>query len=253
MRVPTLLAAWKFRNEYGHMRYCHMTTYIDGVRLDGMDQFANMPIKAQDIICAKVSAQIAHLRSLPSDGWYYGRIHRQGWIEPPDTIELDVRAPKTVTAPYTTYEDFTAAIIKAYEIKKAVNSEGPEWYDGHVEELAKLASALKDWKPNEPKLTWLDPKFKNMVAVPIGGDVETATDWDVFLVDWEDFGWYPAWLQAMQVLNRSCAYVKTGVPFREIRVDSYREEEIRQMILKDFDPDYDLERHEMTPDTWSFY
>lgn len=119
-----------------------------------------------------------------------------------------------------------------------------------------MTSALEGWEPQEPKLTWLDPKFKNMIAVPIGGDEKTATDWDVYLVDWEDFGWYPAWLQAKQIRARGGA---TLILWKEDKRGPYpvptrfREPQITTMLEKDFDTNFDCERNKMLPPSWRFY
>ncbi|KAF2443886.1 hypothetical protein P171DRAFT_362731, partial [Karstenula rhodostoma CBS 690.94] len=252
LRIPTLLAAWTLENSYNNPIFCHMTRYIDGVRLDGLEQFPSMSIKAQDIICAKVSAQIAYLRTFPREGWYYGRIRRQGWMQPPDSIMKNRSVHWTPTAPHNSFEEFTASIIGAYELREAQRDDESEWSPEFVGRRNKLASALKDWGPQEPKLTWLDPKFKNMVAVPIGGDAESATDWDVFLVDWEDFGWYPAWVQGLQFAGRCGAFTRTKDRYNPI--NAHREDEIYQMMLKDFDPGFDWERRKMLEGTrWRFY
>lgn len=230
-----------------------MTNYINGVRLNGLTQFASMKEQAQDIICAKISAQLAYLHSLPlpSEQWYYGRIYRQGWARPPESIRKGPKMP--ITGPFSSYGEFVATIERVYEINDAVSFSLPEWDPMELELRRQLVDTLKDWRPNEPRLTWLDPKFKNMIAVPIGGDAETATDWDVFFVDWEDLGWYPAWVQGAQVIGRGGANVRTSEG-KYGGSKCYREEVIMPRLLKDFAPEFDMERKARVLEcSWRFF
>jgi hypothetical protein len=234
------------------MCYFSITTYIDGVRLDE-EVFSRMAMEAQDIICAKVSTQLAYLRTLECEGWYYGRIHRQAWSQPPPDIEVNTSTPRTVTSPFTTYEALVKNLIEAFQMQEAVSIQSQDWPAYHMEQVAELVSTLESWKPVEPKLTWLDPKIRNIVAVPIGGDEKTALDWDVYFVDWEDLGWYPAWLQAKQVRDRGSVFVRYVDPMKGMNARIYREKEILDMQLKDFDPGYDREKGERVSRYWRFY
>ncbi|KAF9731793.1 hypothetical protein PMIN01_09722 [Paraphaeosphaeria minitans] len=257
LRIPTLLAAWTVETDNKEAVFCIMMNYINGVRLNCLDQFPKMDIKAQDIICAKVSAQIAYLHSLslPSGEWYYGRVNRQAWVKPPPNIETFTTLPRNVTPPFTTYEEFIAAIERSTELQEALhtfNVPYEDFFPSQLERRRKLGDMLKNFKPQEPKLTWLDPKFKNMVAVPIGGNAETATDWDVFLVDLEDLGWYPAWMQWLQLRARCGALILA--PDRQ-SVSPHRDPEIMQMLMKDLGPNCDWEKYSalLRSVRWRFY
>lgn len=104
---------------------------------------------------------------------------------------------------------------------------------------AELMVIFPGWEPHEPKFTWVDPKFTNMIAQKITRD-DGSEDWEVSLIDWEFCAWYPFWTQGVQIMTR------TGVALRDptdaLNFISYRKSEITSMIMKDFDPDIDQER-----------
>ncbi|KAK7187216.1 uncharacterized protein CC84DRAFT_1238216 [Paraphaeosphaeria sporulosa] len=102
-----------------------------------------MTEQAQDIICANVSAQLAYLHSfpLPSEEWYYGRIYRQGWVNPPDSIEAG--PCRTVVAPFRDYEELVAAIDRAHELTTALHLSREEWTPGELERRRQLMEAIR--------------------------------------------------------------------------------------------------------------
>jgi hypothetical protein len=176
-----------------------MINLIDGIMMSH-EKFAQLPIHAQDTICTKISSQLAYLRALPSEG-YYGRPHGLGWLCPPPALDSNTSASQTVVGPYKTYEEFCAAVYRSWQVSSAISCGGMEWGKGHVEMSAKWQAIFPDWEPCEPKLTWLDPKIANVVAKQIEKE-DGSEDWEVYLIDWECMGWYPAWVQALQVHSR---------------------------------------------------
>jgi hypothetical protein len=223
--------------------------FIEGINLSG-DVFAELPLQAQETICAKVSAQIRYLRELESD--YYGRVHRQGWLCVPPGITLHIGHSQSVTGPYNTYEDFCAAIYRADELHEATSHRATEW---DAARRTKLWSCFPGWDPHEPKFTWLDPKLMNMIAQPIIRDGVTE-DWKVFLIDWEFAGWYPAWVQSLQFSQRCVAWVRdyTQQPYPSgaYPLTSYRYDEILEMMVKEFDPKHKVGRPSSLCG-WTFY
>jgi hypothetical protein len=225
-----------------------MMEFIEGIQLREETVAGVLPGQALDIVCAKVSAQIRLLRSLPSEG-YYGRVHRQGWMEQPPGLSLFPK--RKLCGPYNTYEEFCSAMYDSYEKDNAGYQNGIDWDPGFESETAQIWSMLANWNPQEPKFTWLDPKFSNIIARPIQKDDGTE-DWDVFLLDWECAGWYPAWLQSMQCNFRSTAYVLDRIEDTDDPV--YRNDEIKSMLLKDFDPNPEQKNIEaLRSILWKFY
>jgi len=226
-----------------------MTEFIEGTRLlHGV--FPTLPISAQDTICAKVSSQLRYLRELPSEG-YYGRVHKQGWTKPPPGIDTHTHTSQGMIKPYETYEEFVSALFRAEQNHHALRYNLPEWFPRLQEVNAELMAIFPSWEPHEPKFTWIDPKLSNMIVQKITKD-DGSEDWDVFLMDWESCGWYPAWTQGVQVKTRSCEFVSD--PTNKYNFFPYRKSEITPRIMKDFDPDFDEER--MVPireADWSFY
>jgi hypothetical protein len=226
-----------------------MMNFIEGIRMDD-EKFAKLSIHAQDTICAKVSSQIRYLRELPSEG-YYGRVHKQGWLCAPTGLEFNTSTSKAVIGPYKTYEEFISAIYRAWQVQRAISNRLPEWVPADVECTTKFMSIFPCWDPHEPKLTWIDPKITNMIARQIKGD-DGSEDWEVFLIDWECSGWYPAWVQGLQVTSRSPIVIRN--PTQPEEMVFHRETEIAQMMMKDFDPELDRERIAIIRDRdWHFF
>jgi hypothetical protein len=228
-----------------------MMNFIEGILLDH-DKFAGLPIHAQDTICAKVSSQLRYLRELPSEG-YYGRPYGQGWLCPPPGIDTNTTGTQIVVGPHKTYEEFCSAINRARQVSRAVSSRGMEWHPKELEFMDKFTSIFPDWEPHEPKFTWIDPKISNVVARQIKGE-DGSEDWEVFLIDWEYCGWYPAWLQAMQVRSRSGIMLVDRTQPKEPIVHRHRHSEIIPMILKDFAPEPDEQKRAVIRENdWKFY
>lgn len=231
-----------------------MMNFIEGIALT-QAKFAKLPVHVQDTICAKVSSQVRYLRELPSEG-YYGRVHGQGLLYTPMGINLTTTEFK-VSGPYKTYEDFVSAICRAKQVQDAMATNRLEWHPAEVEIDARLRSIFPDWSPNEPKLTWVDPKMDNIIAQKIIRE-DGSEDWDVFLVDWECTGWYPAWVQALQFDHRSVVWLHdyTKKPTRNdgYPMFLYRDPEIKHMMTMDFDPNPDRERFSIIEKAdWGFF
>jgi hypothetical protein len=221
--------------------FCLMMDFIEGIQLNP-ERFAKLPIHAQDTICAKVSSQIRYLRELDSEG-YYGRVHRQGWLSTPVGLWLPTGTSKTVLGPFKTYEEFISAVYRTDQVRRATANPRPEWRPVDVENAAKLRSIFPGWNPHEPKLTWVDPKITNMIARQINGD-DGSEDWEVFLIDWECTGWYPAWVQGLQCLRRSHINIFDYTKPPKNRDYGYPSINYRkpEIVMKDFEPDPDHER-----------
>jgi hypothetical protein len=227
-----------------------MMDFIEGV-LMSHEKFAGLPIHAQDTICAKVSSQLRYLRELPSEG-YYGRVHGKGWLCPPPGLDSNTSPYQVVVGPYKTYEEYCAAIYRTYQVQRAIGILGRvEWPPKWPQVLAEFTSVFPGWGPHEPKLTWIDPKIANIIARQIKGD-DGSEDWEVFLIDWEGLGWYPAWVQGLQVDCR--CWIALRNPEKPSEFHPYRRSEIKGMVMKDFDPEPDRERLAMVRDlNWIFY
>jgi hypothetical protein len=236
-----------------------MQEFIEGTCLASDKLHELLPEHVQDIVCAKISEQIQYLRSLPSEG-YYGRPYQQGWMEPRKGMNLS-STRQMVHGPYKTYEEFLSAIYCAEEIKCAWNLRGDDWPSDHESKMAEFWSMFAELEPHEPKFTWIDSKFSNIIVRPIKtDDADGSEDWDVFLIDWEDSGWYPAWVQSWQLYHRLSAYtiITTKLPGSDKEDKKglpYREDEIRQLALKDFDPhpSWAKLKEKLRARDWSFF
>lgn len=246
LRITTVLAVWTVINE-GQVIYCLMMNFIEGDTLTG-DIFAGFSQQAQDIICKKISSQIRYLRELDSD--YYGRVHGQGWLNAPTGIVVETGASKSVTGPYKTYEELVSAMCRADELRIATIGTKPEWNPNSVLSMAKRRASFSSWNPHEPKFTWLDPKMANMIVQPIKSD--EVEDWDVFLIDWENAGWFPAWMQLMQFSTRCGIMVKDATKARGYPLIPYRNKETFEKMVQDFDPEPDWDRFKSLGQ-WSLY
>jgi hypothetical protein len=223
-----------------------MMDFIEGIPLGINNLRDEIPPHVQDIVCAKVSAQIRLLRSLPSEG-YYGRIHGQGWMEPPPSLQSH-REYKLV-GPFSTYEQFVSALCHADERWEATKFPGTEWPPGFESKTMELWSAFAEWEPQEPKFTWIDPKLGNVIVQPVRKEDGTE-DWDVVLIDWECAGWYPAWLQATQFNDKCHSWIIN----KDYTTESYRRDEILPMMLKEFDHNLDWKKEEkLTQRDWRFF
>ncbi|KAF2648069.1 hypothetical protein K491DRAFT_738415 [Lophiostoma macrostomum CBS 122681] len=250
LRIPTVLAAWTVMNEYNNPVNCLMMEFIEGIALDD-DNFSKLSIQAQDTICAKVSSQLQYLRELAPEEHYYGRVHRQGWQDPPPAVRGLNHISQDAVGPFDTYEEFARAMCQSDESECAVQDMSPEFHPLSVSHTASLWSMLCNWEPHEPKFTWIDPKIRNLVVRPVEGD--DGNDWEVFLIDWECCGWYPAWLQALQCAHRFRVWLidRSSKP---PKIWEHREGELVPSVLKDVEPKADLEKLAvMKTRDWHFF
>jgi hypothetical protein len=72
--------------------------FIEGIMMSD-EKFADLPIHAQDTICAKIPLQTRYLRELPLEKGYYGRAHGQGWLCAPPGLETNTSASRAVVGP----------------------------------------------------------------------------------------------------------------------------------------------------------
>ncbi|KAH3960480.1 hypothetical protein HBI68_195730 [Parastagonospora nodorum] len=239
LHIPTVLAVWSIPGEF-RVVYCFMMNFIEGIMMSD-EKFAELPIHAQDTICAKISSQIRYLRELPSEEGYYGRAHGQGWLCAPPGLETNTSASRAVVGPYKTYEEYCAAMYRALQLQRAIGSAGIEWAPNQPRSLAEFTSVFPGWEPHEPKYTWIDPSIRNIIARQTKTkEYDGIEDWEVFLIDWEYSGWYPAWLQGMQINRRGSIVLHD--PDNLEKVNLYRKSELVPIMLKEFDPEPDKER-----------
>lgn len=170
--------------------------FIEGDTLD-YKKWINLSEEARTKICSKLSDQLHLLRSVPSEG-YYGRVHNQGWR--PLLCLFRVRA-KEMCGPYNTYENCISAMYTAAKLQASVCHNGKDLTTEADSSLSNFKRTLTACMGHKPTLTHLDPSLQNIIVRPIQGTEEHASDWEVTLIDWADFGWLPAWMQAS--VNRS--------------------------------------------------
>jgi hypothetical protein len=244
LRIPRVLAVWSLENDQPEAPkvFCLMMNFIEGIRIHSQN-FHELPVAAQDIVCSKVSKQIRDIRSLPSEG-YYGRVHRQGWLHPPRALKLS--SHRKLSGPYYTYEEIFPVFHDAFEIFNSMtgsDEDGCQFPPDFDLVMAQFLSVIHGWEPHEPTFTWLDPKLMNMIFQPPDPDVG-CEEWDVYLVDWEGAGWYPAWAQSLQFRHRCGAIIvdRENQPSHSPKVTPYRKDEILPLMCKEFDPNPDHKR-----------
>ena len=148
-------------------------------------------------ICTELGKQLRLLRSIPSPG-YYGRVHHQPYLE---TASLLTTRHKEPLGPYETYGDMAAALADAAELKAAVGDTELEYHPSRQLHLDHIRSAYANSEHNEPKFTHLDLKLDNTLLKPVLGGHGEQQMYEIVLIDWTRAAWYPAWLEAVGVLN----------------------------------------------------
>lgn len=145
--------------------------FIEGVTLESI--WKSLDDKAREQICSKISNQIRLLRSVPSEG-YYGRVNYQGWASLTSLFRTRVRI--ALNGPYNTYEDCLSAMYNAAELRAADMDMGPNLQLIAQLCLSQFKRTLSKWGCHEPKLTYLDPKFDNIMVQIIKGSEGDVKD-----------------------------------------------------------------------------
>jgi hypothetical protein len=168
-----------------------VTEFIEGTTLDHT-LWAGLGEDERTQICSKLAEQLQHLRSIPPEG-YYGRVHKQGWRSWLRLLRTDGRK---LGGPYDTYDDFVSAMFAAAECTGAFMDSG-DWHPVNESYLMSFKPTISAWAGHQPTLTHLDPGLYNTIVRKAQGTGE----WEVTLIDWAEFGWYPAWMQSVALHN----------------------------------------------------
>lgn len=196
MRAPKLFAAFLHDGQY----YIVME-FIDGKQYNIL-QWNALPLATQDKISASYREQLEQLRAIPGEN-YYGRIDHQGFNA---TFGLLLLGPLLmdkgcICGPYYKFEDLKAAMIRAMQVGVAMTlPDKPDWADEQKTLLVRFEEVLERTTGLEPTLTHLDPGLQNMIIK----ETEEG-DMEVTLIDWEFFGWLPAFLHSV-VLHEGCEF-----------------------------------------------
>jgi aminoglycoside phosphotransferase (APT) family kinase protein len=153
------------------------------------ERWLSFSVDARTKILSRLCEQLHLLRSIPSPG-YYGRVHRQGWR--PD-CNLFCASKGQMCGPYNNYRDMLSASIHKLKVQAVTCYDNPKFLGKEIEYITQFESTLATCSGHEPTFTHPDPALHNIIARPI----RDGEDWEVTLIDWEDSGWHPAWMQAV--------------------------------------------------------
>jgi hypothetical protein len=176
--------------------------YFDGLTMNCV-MFEKFELKAKQKIWRKIAEQLRLLQSIPPPNpSYYGRINYQPWM--PYAMLVGCVGDDMI-GPFDTYEEFLQQIWVYFELRGMQRLALRSTQGGcKIEEdpvMQIMAASFerffdKSSVAAEPKLTHMDLKLENMLLVPSHSDPSTELeDWDVVIIDWQDFGWMPAWAQ----------------------------------------------------------
>lgn len=191
--------------------------YTEGENMD-INKWITLSDAQRESITGKLSEQLRLLRAAPSEG-YYGRVNDQGYNP---FLRLTFTTGKDPHGPYKTSEDFVSALYDAVEVGAATcYDDADPHYDARYSysyEQRKLLHELKTVLGNcsgrEPKLTHVDLAMRNWLVRPLDGNVQTATEYEVSIIDWGGCGWYPAWMQmaliAFTIVKRDFSEKRRG-------------------------------------------
>lgn len=139
------------------------------------------------------------LHQVPSSG-YYGRVNHQGF---PATFPLLRTHYKEEIGPLHSYKELVDGIYEANKLSHSMStiSDGlpsPEIKQENQLKLFYLKKELLRCGNQESRLTYLDPKWDNVILKPTtpNGKIE-GTDFEVVFIDWYHLGWLPAWFQSL--------------------------------------------------------
>lgn len=146
-------------------------------------------------IGTEIGKMLEKLASVPSQG-YYGRIDHRPF---PALFPLLQTTGDDDFGPYYTYEDLVEDIHKASKVQHATmnNERKPELSGDNKIAVAFLKDALLRCAGQEPRLTYFDIKFDNMMLKPIPGKEKIeGADFEIIFIDWFHLGWLPGWYQS---------------------------------------------------------
>ncbi|KAF2231868.1 hypothetical protein EV356DRAFT_506253 [Viridothelium virens] len=171
--------------------------YIEGSTLQ--EKWEEMEQDDKKNVCIKLGEQLRSLRSIPSPG-YYGRAHHQPFLETAGFLMTREQEP---LGPYDTYGDMVIAMADAAELQSALGTLEPEWSPKKQLIIDHLRNAYTTCEYTEAKFTHTDLKFDNIMLEPIIASQEHGKqEYKVVIIDWTRAAWYPAWVEAMDVLSQ---------------------------------------------------
>lgn len=144
-------------------------------------------------VSAQLRKTFAYIRSIASDSPFYGSVCK-GPMPEHTRFTFDDH----LDGPFDSEEEFNQGLIgqlqKTHDMQQQDHAKG-EYYQRH------LSSVLKN---NKPVLTHADVHRRNVIIHPMQCAKTACTSngsaayckhkpFDVTLVDWEDFGWYPSY------------------------------------------------------------
>ena len=248
VRVPELYAAFS-RNGDNKPPYYLVLKYIEGQSLN-WKLWKSLNDDQHEKIHSKISEQLQLLRSVPSEG-YYGRIDNQGFHPDLPLVRTD---RKGVCGPYKTHEALLAVMYNAAELAAAFQGHSKYGFEnfapGQWDTLSKLKPILANCNGKEPTLTHCDLSMANIVVSPLDGTMQNASDFTVTFIDWNIFGWYPAYTQRI-VLNTG------GVDWFDrttLTCDNEGEKKWQERVAKYFSQSYEeqVALHKQTTEMCSY-
>lgn len=178
--APRLYAMWRDED----VVYIVMEL-IQGVTLESL--WSTLDDHDKIHILDKLRPIFAKMRSLPHPG-FYGSI-RKGPL-PSHLFWVPENDPE-ITGPFEDESEILAALVKRSRLNWSMNKKHSYKADFFQQEFAQ---ALKN---HPPTFTHADVQRKNIIVRKVpneGGEVVRGEGtYEVFIVDWEDAGWYPSY------------------------------------------------------------
>lgn len=154
--------------------------FIEGKTL-GPEVWKSLTADGKAKIGTEFGQMFEKLQSVPSSG-YYGRINHQGFS--PEFYMLRTNYKEEI-GPIYSYQELVDAIYETSKLSYATAIFGMPEYSG--DDLVKLACMKKELTRaagQEPRLTYLDPKWNNVVLKQVSPEEEIEnTDFEVVFVD----------------------------------------------------------------------
>ena len=148
----------------------------------------------------KLNSQVQLLRSVPYEqhkisGCLYGRVNGGGWRQFLSNL-YDFNTP--LSGPYKSRDHYIAALVATAEICLGQNcskelSPTEQLFQNHFEFC--LEGNNEAWRPT---LTHYDLQPQNVIV----RDTKSGEP-EVIIIDWQNFGWFPAWVEGASLLTAS--------------------------------------------------
>ncbi|KAF2010983.1 hypothetical protein BU24DRAFT_355964 [Aaosphaeria arxii CBS 175.79] len=205
LRVPQVYAAFKYYLEdwQGDI-YFHAVEVPKGEFLS-RDKWATFDDEIKNVLCSKLAKQFEILRSIPQEGGsdYYGRVNRGPWATDMPAFKLFGYETR---GPFDSYQQLFSAMIDSAQLVFATSHEQADYYPHEVKSLGEIVEILGESENTRPCFTHMYPSLNNILVRPICDPSGAITDWDVALWGWKHAGWFPAYVQTVQ-LHKSFLYL----------------------------------------------